>query len=82
MRPITTRIVSKFQTTVPPEIRDIYELQEGDLLEWHFDEQSGEIRVVAMRPQSITPRMRELDQKLEAARLRAATPAREMAGSR
>ena len=59
MRPITTKIVSKFQVTVPPEIREIFDLQEGDLLEWSFDEATAQIRVIAKRAQLITPRLHE-----------------------
>jgi len=59
-RPVTTRILGKFQVTVPPEIRDIFDLQEGDLLDWKFDERSGEIRVIAKRAQLLTPRVMEL----------------------
>jgi bifunctional DNA-binding transcriptional regulator/antitoxin component of YhaV-PrlF toxin-antitoxin module len=62
-RPVTTRILGKFQVTVPPEIRNIFDLQEGDLLDWKFDEQSGEIRVVAKRARVLTPRVMELVEK-------------------
>ncbi|MGD0297141.1 MAG: AbrB/MazE/SpoVT family DNA-binding domain-containing protein [Bryobacteraceae bacterium] len=72
MRPITTRIVGKFQTTVPPEIREIFGLEEGDLLEWMFDEASQEIRLVAKRPQLITPQALELANKSRDARRSAA----------
>jgi bifunctional DNA-binding transcriptional regulator/antitoxin component of YhaV-PrlF toxin-antitoxin module len=72
MRPVTTRIVSKFQTTVPPEIREIFGLQEGDLLEWMFDEASQGIRLVAKRAQLITPQALELATKSREARRLAA----------
>jgi bifunctional DNA-binding transcriptional regulator/antitoxin component of YhaV-PrlF toxin-antitoxin module len=68
MRSITTRIVGKFQTTVPPEIREIFGLEEGDLLEWTFDEASQEIRLIAKRPQLITPQALELANKSRDAR--------------
>ena len=62
-RPVTTRILGKFQVTVPPEIRNIFDLQEGDLLDWKFDEGSGEIRVIAKRARLLTPRVMELVEK-------------------
>ena len=68
MRPITTRIVSKFQVTVPPEIREIFDLQEGDLLEWDFDAATGEMRLIAKRAQLITPRVLELVEESKASR--------------
>jgi bifunctional DNA-binding transcriptional regulator/antitoxin component of YhaV-PrlF toxin-antitoxin module len=68
MRPVTTRIVGKFQVTVPPEIREIYGLQEGDLLEWMFDQGSQEIRLIAKRAQLITPQALELKNKSREAR--------------
>jgi len=70
MRPATTKIVGKFQVTVPPEIREIFDLQEGDLLEWSFDEATAQIRVVAKRAQLITPRLLELVEESKAARRR------------
>jgi bifunctional DNA-binding transcriptional regulator/antitoxin component of YhaV-PrlF toxin-antitoxin module len=63
MRTTTTRIVGKFQVTVPPEVRDLYGLEVGDLLEWTVDETSGEIHLVAKRAQLITPRIEELARK-------------------
>jgi AbrB family looped-hinge helix DNA binding protein len=68
MRPVTTRIVGKFQVTVPPEIREIFGLQEGDLLEWIFDEASQQIRLIAKRAQLITPQTVELANKSRDAR--------------
>jgi len=52
-RHIISTIVGKFQTTVPPEIRDLFKLREGDLLEWNFDHSSKTLVVVPMRPQSL-----------------------------
>jgi bifunctional DNA-binding transcriptional regulator/antitoxin component of YhaV-PrlF toxin-antitoxin module len=49
--------------TVPPEVRDLYGLEVGDLLEWTVDETSGEIHLVAKRAQLITPRIEELARK-------------------
>ncbi|HTC35814.1 MAG TPA: AbrB/MazE/SpoVT family DNA-binding domain-containing protein [Bryobacteraceae bacterium] len=77
MRPVTTKIVGKFQVTVPPEIREIFDLKEGDLLEWSFDEATAQIRVIAKRAQLITPRLLELVEESKAARrqeLAAAAP--------
>jgi AbrB family looped-hinge helix DNA binding protein len=68
MHPVTTRIVGKFQVTVPPEIREIFNLQEGDLLEWTFDEASQDIRLLAKRAQLITPQALELANKSRDAR--------------
>jgi bifunctional DNA-binding transcriptional regulator/antitoxin component of YhaV-PrlF toxin-antitoxin module len=82
MRPITTRIVGKFQVTVPPEIREIFDLQEGDLLEWSFDQATSEIRLIAKRAQLITPRVLELVEESKAARRQAAAVAPRAATSR
>lgn len=83
MVPIATRIVGKFQVTVPPEIREIFDLQLGDLLEWNFDQATGEIRLTAKRAQLITPRLLELVEESKAAhRQETATPAPRAATSR
>jgi bifunctional DNA-binding transcriptional regulator/antitoxin component of YhaV-PrlF toxin-antitoxin module len=66
MESITTRIVGKFQVTVPPEIREIFGLKVGDLLEWTLDRKSGSINLIAKRAQLITPRIEELERGLEA----------------
>ena len=68
MNSITTRIVSKFQVTVPPEFREIFGLKIGDLLEWTLDKKSGEIHLVAKRAQLITPRIEALSRSIEARR--------------
>ncbi len=65
---VTTKIVGKFQVTVPPEIREIFGLKEGDLLEWSFDKATSEIRLIAKRAQLITPRLLELVEESKAAR--------------
>lgn len=57
-RPIVTRIVSKFQTTVPPEIRKIYGLNEGDLIEWTYDEETGKLVLCPKRAHLLTPQVR------------------------
>lgn len=82
MNPTTTRIVGKFQVTVPPEIREIFDLQQGDLLEWTFDEATSEIRITAKRAQLITPRVLELAEKAKAARSIANQAAPRAAASR
>lgn len=56
----TTKIVGKFQVTVPPEFRELFDLREGDLFQWSFDERNSEIRLVPQRPQSITPVIRQM----------------------
>jgi hypothetical protein len=58
-RPIVTRIANKFLIAVPPQFRDIFDLQEGDLFEWRLDESAGEIRILPKRAQLIVPRTRE-----------------------
>jgi len=59
-RPIMTKIAGKFQVTVPPEIRELFDLQEGDLLQWDFDEPSSQILLAPKRAQLITPVIRRL----------------------
>jgi len=49
-------IVSKFQTTVPPTVRDRFDLREGDLLEWDFEPEKGVLVVRPMRANLIPPR--------------------------
>jgi AbrB family looped-hinge helix DNA binding protein len=71
-RPTTTRIVNKFQVTVPPEIREIFGLQEGDLLEWNFDAATSEIRLTAKRAQLITPRVLKMVEEAKASQSRTA----------
>lgn len=58
-RAVVTRIVSKFQVTVPQEVRDVYDLREGDLFEWHFDAEHGHLIVIPKRAQLLTPRMKD-----------------------
>jgi AbrB family looped-hinge helix DNA binding protein len=57
-----TKIVSKFQVTVPKEIRDAFGLQEGDLLEWSLQGQDKKytINIIPKRAQLITPRLEAL----------------------
>ena len=49
MKPAVAKIAGKFQITVPPEVRNLYGLQEGDLLEFKFDERSGMLMVEPKR---------------------------------
>ena len=58
LRPLKTTIVGKFQITVPLEIREMFDLQEGDVFEWNFDEDTGRISLLPMRPQLLTPRVK------------------------
>jgi bifunctional DNA-binding transcriptional regulator/antitoxin component of YhaV-PrlF toxin-antitoxin module len=58
-RAVVSRIVSKFQVTVPQEVRDLYCLREGDFFEWHFDAQQGYLILIPKRTELITPRVRE-----------------------
>lgn len=59
-RPIITKIVAKFQVTVPPEIRDLFDLHEGDLLQWNFDEASSQIILQPKRATLLSPVVRRL----------------------
>lgn len=52
---ILTRIVAKFQVTVPPEIREIFDLREGDLFQWEFDPKSEKLHLIPKRAQLLTP---------------------------
>lgn len=59
VRPILTKIVGngKFQLTIPPQIRELYGLRDGDVMEWNFDPERGEIVLRPKRAQLITPRL-------------------------
>jgi AbrB family looped-hinge helix DNA binding protein len=59
-RPIITKIVAKFQVTVPPEIRKLFDLREGDLLQWDFDEASSQIVLQPKRATLLSPVVRRL----------------------
>ena len=52
---ILTRIVAKFQVTVPHEIREIFDLREGDLFQWEFDPKSEQLHLIPKRAQLLTP---------------------------
>ncbi len=56
-RPTITKITGKFQITIPPEIREIYELKEGDLFEWDFNPQTSQLVLLPKRAQLITPQV-------------------------
>jgi bifunctional DNA-binding transcriptional regulator/antitoxin component of YhaV-PrlF toxin-antitoxin module len=58
-RPIISRIVTKYQTTVPPEVREVFDLKEGDLLEWTLDRVSLNLIVIPMRPQHLASLLEE-----------------------
>lgn len=55
MDAILTKIAARFQVTVPPQIRDVFGLQEGDLFQWVFDPPTGHLRLIPKRAQLITP---------------------------
>ena len=71
-RPVMTKIVGKFQVTVPPEIRELFDLQEGDLLQWDFDEPRTQIILAPKRAQLISPSVRKLVGDARAERAKAA----------
>ncbi len=74
-KPIVTRIAGKYQVTVPPEIRDIFNLREGDLFQWNFDGASGELHIIPQRAQLLTPQIRLEVEKLRESRKQAAARA-------
>jgi bifunctional DNA-binding transcriptional regulator/antitoxin component of YhaV-PrlF toxin-antitoxin module len=67
MKPAVAKIAAKFQLTVPVEVRNLYDLREGDLLEWKFDEASGQLMVEPKRAALLSP---VLDQRVAAAKRR------------
>jgi len=69
-RPVTTKIAGKFQVTVPVEIRDVFGLKEGDLLEWNFDPEKSSLVVLPKRAQLITPQIKRQVRELRARRAR------------
>jgi len=62
-RPIVTRIAAKFQVTVPPEVRQLFDLKEGDLFDWSFNRATSQLVITPKRAQLITP---VLQQEMEA----------------
>lgn len=76
LKPIVTKIAGKYQVTVPPEIRDLFDLREGDLFEWSFDESAEAIRVIPKRAQLLTPQVRSEIDKLRQERFQQAQAAK------
>lgn len=70
IKPVVTKIVGKFQVTIPPEIREIYDLREGDLLEWNFDARSSQLLLFPKRAQLLTPQLEEEISNVKARRAR------------
>jgi bifunctional DNA-binding transcriptional regulator/antitoxin component of YhaV-PrlF toxin-antitoxin module len=60
VKPVLTKILGRYQVTVPPEIRTLYGLVEGDLLEWNIDPTSSAITIVPKRAQLLTPAVCEM----------------------
>jgi AbrB family looped-hinge helix DNA binding protein len=69
MKPAVAKIAAKFQITVPVEVRNLYGLEEGDLLEWRFDEGSNQLTIEPKRAALLSP---QLDQRVAAAKHRRA----------
>lgn len=65
-----TNVVSKFQITIPVEVRRLYGLEEGDSIEWIFDRETRELVLVPKRPQLITPFVTEVMNEAKARRER------------
>jgi bifunctional DNA-binding transcriptional regulator/antitoxin component of YhaV-PrlF toxin-antitoxin module len=57
IKPTITKIVAKFQLTIPPELRDLYGLRVGDLIEWNFDPTNAQIVLRPKRAQLLTPQV-------------------------
>jgi bifunctional DNA-binding transcriptional regulator/antitoxin component of YhaV-PrlF toxin-antitoxin module len=53
--PIVSKIVNRWQITVPVEIRTLYRLQEGDVFEWKFNSETSSLTLIPKRAQLITP---------------------------
>lgn len=58
-RSVVSRIASKWQVTVPVEVRELFGMQEGDFFEWEFDAETQRLFVVPKRAQLLTPQIRE-----------------------
>lgn len=56
-------ILNRFQTTVPPSIRDIFGLDEGDILHWQFDRATKTLSITPMRASLITPKVMEAKER-------------------
>lgn len=55
--PIVSKIVNRWQITVPVEIRALYGLVEGDMFEWKFNPDTSALTLIPKRAQLITPRV-------------------------
>ncbi len=55
MKPAVAKIAAKFQVTVPVEVRNLYDLREGDLLEWTFDGERKQLTVEPKRAALLSP---------------------------
>ena len=53
--PIVSKIVNRWQITVPAEIRELYGLKEGDVFEWKFNSETSTLTLIPKRAQLITP---------------------------
>ena len=69
MKPVVAKIAAKFQITVPVEVRNLYGLEEGDLLEFRFDDRSSQLTIEPKRAALLSPR---LDERVAAAKQRRA----------
>ena len=74
-RPVLTKIAGKFQVTVPPEIRSLFALREGDLLEWSFDPKTSLLVVTPKRAQLITAQLEQRIEKSKRVRSESKVPA-------
>jgi len=52
---VVSRVVNRYQTTIPREVRELYDLREGDILEWHYDRHSQVLSVTPKRAQLLAP---------------------------
>jgi AbrB family looped-hinge helix DNA binding protein len=59
MRPVLTKVAGKFQVTVPPEVRALFDLREGDLLEWSFDPSDSRLTLTPKRAQLLTVQVKD-----------------------
>jgi len=66
-RPILTRIAAKFQVTVPPEVRELFDLKEGDLFDWSFNRATSQLVITPKRAQLITPLLQQEMDEFQAA---------------
>jgi AbrB family looped-hinge helix DNA binding protein len=69
MKPVLTKVLAKFQLTIPQEIRTAFGLVEGDLLEWNMDSSTGIITIIPKRAQLLTPLGTDLVEAVKKRRL-------------